>query len=161
MMRAKKMLNRKQLRSHVKNELIRDSEKIRGKHLSISEVVDGAPKIYSIKSIFSLKKKMKNFFLFLIKNNSKKSKIRYFLAISLASQSSDLLVSLAESFKKKNNDLKLIQYSIFPRNYRINLILLKEINSVKDYQNSVVLLKSIRIKFRKKMNIIKDLIENE
>ncbi|MFW9987677.1 MAG: hypothetical protein ACFFC3_03395, partial [Candidatus Odinarchaeota archaeon] len=59
------------------------------------------------------------------------------------------------------NDLKLIQYSIFPKMLRIQLLLIKELNQSEDYSNSMEKLKSIRSIFRIKLDRFKNLVENE
>jgi len=78
----------------------------------------------------------------------------------LAHNSSDLLVQLARDFAVRN-DLKLIQYSIFPKNFRIQLLLLKEIEKAKDYTSFIEILKTYRRQFRHKLERIKNLVENE
>ncbi|MFX1571765.1 MAG: hypothetical protein ACFFB0_03375 [Promethearchaeota archaeon] len=135
-------------------------KKVRGKHAPIAEVIDN--KIYnlSVKSIYDLKEKFKNLFLFIVKNYSKNPKLRYFLACTLANNSSDFIVQLARDFAVKNN-LQLIQYSIFPRSLRIQLISLKEIRKIEDYNSSNVLLIEFRKKLREKFMKLKRIVENE
>ncbi|MFW9821038.1 MAG: hypothetical protein ACFFE5_15650, partial [Candidatus Thorarchaeota archaeon] len=90
----------------------------------------------------------------------KKPKLRYFLAISLAYNSSDLLVQFAREFALKTG-LKLIQYSVFPKTLRIQLLLLKELNKIEDYANSIDILKTYRKEFRGILLKIKNLIDNK
>jgi hypothetical protein len=99
-------------------------------------------------------------FLFSVKNYDKLPKIRYFLAMQLASQSSDFLVALSRDFAIKN-DLKLIQYSIVPKTTRISLLSLKEIKEIEDFEKSIGMLQDFRERFRKKIAKIKDLVKNE
>ena len=80
--------------------------------------------------------------------------------ISLANNSSDLLVQLAKEFALKNG-LKLIQYSINPKTLRIQLLSMKEIKDPKDYSNSIEVLKAFRKEFREKLVRLKKLVENE
>jgi hypothetical protein len=148
------------LKSFIQNELIKNIKKVRGKHAPISEIVNSVPKTLIVEKIYDLRENYKNFFLFIVKNYSKVPKLRYFLALSLAYTSSDLLVQLAMEFAVKN-DLKLIQYSIFPKTLRIQLLLLKEIVDIKDYANSIEKLKSYRKEFRHKLGQVKNLVENE
>ena len=86
--------------------------------------------------------------------------MRYYLAITLAENSSDLLVQFAKEFAIEN-DLKLIQYSLYPKTLRIQLLSLKEIKEPKDYINSLEILKVFRKKFRDKLGRIKKFVENE
>jgi len=134
---------------------------IKGKFPPISELVDKAPKTLKINAILDLSDTAKNFYLFMVKNHSNQPKVRYFLAISLASQSSDLLVSLARDLVLKGENLRLIQYSIHPIHNRVNLLLLKELKKIADYEDSIDLLNSIRQSFRKKLEKIKTLIEDK
>ena len=148
------------LKSFIKNKIIKDIKKIRGKHASISEIDHNLPKTLTVEKVYDLSEKDKNFYLFIVKNYSKTPKLRYFLAISLANNSSDFLVQIAKDWAVKN-DLKLIQYSIFPRMLRIQLLLIKEIKQFEDYNISVEKLAFIRRKFRIKLDKIKNLVENE
>ncbi|MFX0042990.1 MAG: hypothetical protein ACFE8L_08770 [Candidatus Hodarchaeota archaeon] len=148
------------LKEYVKNEIITNAKKVRGRHTPISEMVNNVSKILKIKDIYKFEGKLKNIYLFIANNYTKKPKNRYFLVISLASQSSDLLVSLAKEFAKRNN-LKLIQYSIFPKTLRIHLLLIKELIEREDYSKSIQMLKSFRIVFQNRLANIRDLIENQ
>jgi len=148
------------LKSFIQNEIIKKVKKVKGKHAPVSEIVNNVPKTLKVEKVYDLSKNYKNFFLFIIKNYSKTPKLRYFLALSLAYTSSDLLVQLAKEYALKN-DLKLIQYSIFPKTLRIQLLLLKEIVKIEDYTNSIEKLKSYRREFRHKLAQVKKLLENE
>ncbi len=81
-----------------------------------------------------------------------------FLAILLASQSSDLLVSLAKEFSKKNG-LKLIQFSLHPQHFRVGLFSLKEMHDKNNISEVVNLLKEFRIIYRKDLENLGKLIE--
>ncbi len=153
----------KEFQGELKENLgkFRDSKKLRGKFSPISFLIKGTPKTLKIKSIISLGGEYKNFFLFKLKNYMKTPKIRFFLSVSLASQSSDLLVSLAKEFVSESQTLKLIQYSIYPNTLRINLLLLIELDVNQSFSNAVEVLKVIRQEFRKKLDKINKLIENE
>ena len=142
--------NVKDFESFIKSDIINKIKKIKGKHPPIAEIVENKPHSLSVKSIHDLNKKLKNFYFITLKNYSKRPKLRYFLTISIANNSSDLLVLLAREMVLKH-DLKLIQYSIFPKTFRIQLLCLKEIQKIKDYNNSVQVLKSIRKEFREKL----------
>jgi len=147
-------------KSFLEEELISDAIKLKGKFIPISESVENVLRRLTIKTIYDLSKILKNFYFLTTKNYSKQPKFRYFLAINLASQSSDFLVSIAKDYAIKHN-LKLIQYSLFPENNRVSLLSLKEIKSVGDYSNSIEVLSNFRIEFRKKLEKIKNLVEDK
>ncbi|TFF98901.1 MAG: hypothetical protein EU540_07610 [Promethearchaeota archaeon] len=154
-------MNQEVLKSYLESNVIKSAIKLKGKFAPFSEPVDKIPKTLQIKRIYNLKEQLKNFFLIIVKNysNSNQPKVRYFLTIILASQSSDFLVSLAKDYATRNN-LKLIQYSLFPKK-RISLLSLKEIRTIEDYSSSIELLKDFKKKFRKTLEKIRNLVENE
>ena len=149
------------LSNYIQKDLLKKLKKIKGKFPPISEIVERNPKTLPIKAIYDLRSTNKNFYLLLVKDKSNQLKKRYFIANTLASQSSDLLVSLAREYIKENEDLKLIQYSIHSKHYRVNLLLLKELKRIEDYKDSIELLIPIRQSFRKKLEKIKTSIENK
>lgn len=148
------------LRTFIKNEIVKKVKKVKGKHPPISEVVNNVSKSLSVDKIYDLSKKNKNYFLLIVKNYSKEPKLKYFLAISIANNSSDFLVQIAKDYAIKN-DLKLIQYSIFPKTLRIQLLLLKDIRKIEDYTIFIKKLNDLRKDFRSKLLKIKNLVENE
>ena len=150
-------INQEFLKSYLESNVIKSAIKLKGKFAPFSEPVDKTPKTLPIKRIYNLKEQLKNIFLIIVKNYSNQPKVRYFLAIILASQSSDFLVSLAKDYATRNN-LKLIQYSIFPKNIRISLLSLKEIRTIEDYLSSIELLKDFKKKFRKTLEKIRNLV---
>ena len=152
--------NRKDIESFIRNDIINKAKKIKGKHPPIAEIVENKPRSLSVQSVHDLNKKLKNFYIITLKNYSKQPKLRYFLTISIANNSSDLLVLLTRDVVLKHN-LKLIQYSLYPKSFRIQLLCLKEIQETEDYSNSVKILKSIRKDFRDKLGRIKNLLEDE
>ena len=150
--------NQKTLHLFLINELLKKSKKIRGKFSPISELIEDKVKVMKIVKLYDLGSLFKNFYLFIVKNYSKQPKKRYFLAIILASQSSDLLVNLAKDFAQKNS-LKLIQYAIDPMFSRISLISLKEIENVEDYSISIEILKEFRNIFLNTLTKLKSLVK--
>jgi len=146
--------------SFIKSDIIYKIKKVRGKHPPIAENIENKLRSLSVKSIYDLNENLKNFYLITLKNYSKKPKFRYFLVISFANTSSDLLVQLAREIVLKH-DLKLIQYSIYPKTLRIHLLCMKEIQKIKDYEDSINVLKLIRKEFREKLVRLKNLVENE
>lgn len=142
-------------------ERYKGSKKLKGNYPPFSFLVNDVPKTLKIKTILSLGVNFKNFYLIELKNFEKDPKNRYFLANSLASQSSDLLVSLAKGFITEGKELKLIQYSLYPNTLRINLLLLIELDEIQTFSNAVEVLTHIRQEFRKKLDKITTLMENE
>ncbi len=153
-------LNHNDLKSFIKHEIIKEIKKIRGKHSPISEVVNNVSQSLRVEKIYDLSKKEKYFFLLIARNYNKQPKLRYFIAISLANNSSDLLVQFARDFVLKS-DLKLIQYSIFPKTLRIQLLLLKELKLIEDYANSIDKFKNYRKEFRSNLIKVKNFVENK
>jgi len=147
------------LKSFLKRELLTDAKRLKNKYPPISENIKGVPKSLKIKKIYELKENHKNFYLIIAKNYSKKPRYRHFLAVLLASQSSDLLVSLAKGFSKEYN-LKLIQFSIYPQHFRVSLFSLKELNATDNISELINLLKEFRNKYRKELENFKKLIKN-
>lgn len=145
------------------SERSKEGKKLKGKYPPISFLVKGVPKTLKIKSIISLGGDLKNIYLFRLKNylKSPNPKSRYFLTVILAYQSSDLLVSLAKDFISGSKALKLIQYSIYPNTLRVNLLLLIELDNTQSFSNAVEMLEGIRQEFRKKLDKITTLMENE
>ena len=95
--------NKENLQNYLKKEILKDAKRLKNKYPPISEKVNGVSKSLRIKSIYELKGNLNNFIFITTKNYAKNPNHRYFLAILLASQSSDLLVSLAKEFSKKKD----------------------------------------------------------
>jgi len=146
--------NHKILKANIKNKIIKNSKKIREKHSNISEIVGKTPKILEVKDIYDLNKKISNMYLIVVGNHSKQPKTRYFLAMSLASQSSDFLVNLTRGIVKDSDTIRLIQFSIHPKSMRVSLLALKELNLFKNYSKSIELLQELRKQFRQKLTKI-------
>lgn len=151
-------MSQKDLRVYIQGQLSKRSKNLKGRFAPFSEMIDNELRVLKVKNIYDLSEKFKNMWLFIVKNYSKHPKERYFFGVLLASQSSDLLVSLANDFAKKNS-LKLVQYAINPKYFRISLIALKEIEKIEDYSFSIELLKEFRTKFRNMLVKIKNAME--
>ncbi len=149
---------KKNLQNHLKKEIIKDAKRIKNKYPPISEKVNGTSKVLKVKKIYELEGNLNNLILIATKNYSKRPKYRYFLAILLASQSSDLLVNLAKEYSKKNN-LKLIQFSLHPQHSRVGLYSLKEIEIRDNVTEVINLLKEFRILYRKDLDNLGKIIE--
>lgn len=139
--------NYKDLKTFIKKSLVANSLKLKGKFAPISEKLHDSSKSLQVKKIYNLIDINQNLYLLIFKNHSKHPKERYFLAISLAAQSSDFLVLLATEFAHQN-DIKLIQYSIIPKSKRISLLSLKEIENRDDISVYIKLLETFRKEFR-------------
>ncbi len=146
------------LQSYLKKEILKDAIKLKNKYPPISEKVNGISKSLKIKNIHKLKGNLNNFIIIKTKNYTKNPRYRYFLAILLASQSSDLLVSLAKEFSKKNR-LKLIQFSLYPQHFRVGLFSLKELRNKNNFSEVINLLQEFRIFYRKDLAKLGKLIE--
>ena len=143
------------LNSFIEKEVIKGTKKLKGKKIAIAEIIDNALISLPVKSIYDINKKIKRCYFFIVKNHAKQPKFRYFLTISLANNSSDLLVQLAKEFARKNG-LKLIQYSIYPKTVRTQLLAMKEIKIIEDYNDSIEVLKRFRKEFREKLVVLKN-----
>lgn len=151
-------IDKENLQNYLKKEIIKDAKRIKNKYPPISEKVNGISRTLKVKKIYKLKGEQNNLIFITTKNFTKKPKSRYFLAIVLASQSSDLLVNLAKEYSKRNN-LKLIQFSLYPQHCRVGLFSLKEIERKEDISEVVNLLKEFRIMYRKDLDNLRKLIE--
>lgn len=151
-------MSQRNLKVFLQDQIFNKSKKLKGKFAPFSEMINNERRVLKIKEIYDLRENYKNVYLFIVKNYLKKPKERYFLAVLLASQSSDLLVSLANEFAQKKA-LKLVQYAINPKQLRISLISLKEIEKIEDFSFSVDVLKEFRAYFRKMLAKIKSTLE--
>ena len=154
-------MNYEALEAHLKANVIKEAKKIKAKHSNISEIVDNTPKTLEMKNIYDLNNRYANTYLMIVRNHAKRPKMRFFLAISLASQSSDLLVNFTRDIIKKEDNIKLIQFSIHPKSMRVNLLALKELTSVENYSSSIELLQDLRKQFRQKLTKFANQGENE
>ena len=154
-------MNHEALGAYLKTNIIKQAKKIKAKHSNISEIVDKTPKTLEMKNIYDLSNQYANMYLMIVRNHAKRPKMRYFLSISLASQSSDLLVNLTRDIISKEDNVKLIQFSIHPKSMRVNLLAIKELISVDNYSDSIELLRDLRKKFRQKLTELANQGENE
>lgn len=150
----------REINSFIKKEIIKRTKIIKGKKIAIAEIIDNSLISLPVKSIYDMNEKIKKCYFFIVKNHAKQPKFRYFLTISLANNSSDFLVQLAKEFARKNG-LTLIQYPIYPKTVRTQLLSMKEINSIEDYNDSIEVLNNARNEFRKKLVGLKNLVENK
>lgn len=146
------MKDRNDLKSIIETNLLKDAKKLREKYLPISENVKGARKVFTIKNIYELSGHLKSFYLITIKDATIRQKRRYFIAIQLASQSSDFLAKIAkEIVKQKELTLKLIQYAIHPKSLRINLLCMAELENAEEIHDLIKELGEIKISVKEKI----------
>ncbi len=135
-----------------------DTAKLKGRFPAISEKVKNERKGLKVKDIFRLPKK--DFYLIVVKHYDKPPKYRYFIALSLARQSSDLLVSLVKDFALQH-DLKLIQYGIYPRHNRVNLLSLRELAVVEEYEGILNIFEQFRYTFKSRIEKLKEYVVSD
>ncbi len=152
--------NPKELKKFIEEKIIKNAKKIRGKHSPIAEIVDRKVQSLPVKFIYDLQGILDHFYLIGVENYSKRPKIRYFLAVSLANSSSDLLVSFAKDYAVKNQ-LKLLQYCIFLKTLRVQLLSLKELLNIDEFRNIVDTLKMFRTQFRETLEKFRNLLQDE
>ncbi|MBY9006394.1 MAG: hypothetical protein KGD63_06520 [Candidatus Lokiarchaeota archaeon] len=140
-------------------ELKNKGKKIKGKYPPISEIVNRDVKLLKIKNIYKINDEIPKLYLFHLRNYSNNPKQRYFIVYILASQSSDFIVHLAKELAI-NNNLRLIQFCLHPKTYRVNLLLLKELKKSEDYSEIIEIFKKINKKFKDKMEGIQKFLEN-
>lgn len=147
-----------ELKAFVKNQLINTAKKLKGKHSPFSEVVEKVSKTITVKRIYKLNEKLKNCYLIVTNNYSKRPKLRYFITKILAFQSSDLLVRIAKEFAKEN-EINLIQYSLYPSAFRVNLLAIKELKNTGSFSREIDILEKFHIEFQRDLTKIRNLMK--
>ena len=153
--------NPKILKKYLKNEILKDSHKLKGSFPPISERDGKVEKILKIKKIYSLSGSYQNLFMIKLHDLSDKPKTNYFFAIRLASQSSDLLVALARDLIQDKTKIKLIQFPLYPSNLRITLLALKKYEVLDDPIPNLSELKALKTEFRKRLVQFKKFLANQ
>ncbi|MFW9784953.1 MAG: hypothetical protein ACFFFB_21915 [Candidatus Heimdallarchaeota archaeon] len=156
--KKEKLSKRNSLDSYLNSEVIKNAKRLKNRYPPISEMVDGARKVLKVQDLYELSKQYRNFYIIKVRNYQDNPKVRYFLANILASQSSDFLVIIAKDYIKDKDNIKLIQFSIHPKNLRISLLALYEIKNQDEFSNSIELLRDLRNIFRKRIANIKNLL---
>jgi len=156
---GKKRTEEKEFEIRIKEKLLRASKRLRGKYPPLSEVVNGNKLTYHINRLYELSGGLKQFYLIISK--TKNDKKRYLICISLASQSSDLLVSMARRTIKNEINLRLLQFSLIPKHLRVNLLCLKEIEKEENLQDIIDLLKQVRRLFRESLEKLTIQMDND
>jgi hypothetical protein len=139
-------------------DLQKEKLRSRRKFLAISEMKGDKLFRLKVKKIYTLTDTLKNTYLMKVKNYEKPPKYRFFLAHSLASVSSDFLVSLAKDFAVKHH-LKLIQYSLYPNHLRVSLLSLKELTEREQYSKIISLFKEFNGLMKERLTRLKKLIQ--
>jgi len=154
------MKEKNNLKIIIENKLLKDANKLREKYPPISENIEGVQKVYPVKKVYQLLNEFKNFYLIIIEDSSVEQKIRYFLTIQLASQSSDFLVKLAKKTMKENNlSFQLIQFSLHPNNSRINLLCLSELKNFDEFMALRQKFNAIKSAFQENMEKVIKLLD--
>jgi len=147
-----------ELGSRIKEKLLKDSHRLKEKYPPLSDFINGTQLTLQINRLYELSGDLRQFFLIIAK--SKDGKLKYLICITLASQSSDFLVSLARKTIKDETSLRLLQFSLIPKHLRVNLLCLKEIEHEDNLQGSITLLKQVRSRFRKTLENITSQMDN-
>ena len=147
------MKDKNDLKTKIESSLLKDAKKLRGKYLPISEKIMGVQKVLTIKNIYKLSGRLKSFYLITIKDATIKQKRRYFIAIQLASQSSDFLVKIAKKIiRQEEIPFKLIQYAIHPKSLRVTLLCMAELNNENNIADLIKKVEDLRVVFQQKIN---------
>ena len=152
------MTTEKLLEIRIKEILLKNSVKTKEKYPPLSDMIKENRITFQIKKLFILSGDLKHFYV--INAKSSNGDIKFFLCISLASQSSDFLVRLARPIIKEQLNLRLLQFSIFPKHMRVNLLCLKEIKVEEEISEDIDMLKQVRKKFLKSLEKLLSQIDN-
>ncbi|MHA1669124.1 MAG: hypothetical protein ACTSV5_00965 [Promethearchaeota archaeon] len=152
----------KELGVRIKEILLKDSHKLKEKYPPLSYIIKGTLLTLQINRLYELSGDLRQFYIIFTKSKkSKNGNLKYFICITLASQSSDFLVSLARTTIKDETSLRLLQFSLIPKHLRVNLLCLKEIEHEDDLQGIINLLKQVRSRFRKTLEKITSQMGND
>ena len=144
------------LKEKINKVLLSKGTKLKNKYPPISQRRDGGVMVQKIKSIFQLRDDFKNFYLIITKSTNNRKERKFYLALILASQSSDLLAKIAKSIISNEKEMRLIQFSFHPEHFRVNLALLRELDELMDFDELKDKLDSLRTQFLSKLNNIID-----
>ncbi|MCJ7650596.1 MAG: hypothetical protein MUP85_18450 [Candidatus Lokiarchaeota archaeon] len=147
-----------ELGSRIKEMLLKDSHRLKEKYPPLSDIINDTRLTLQINRLYELSGDLRQLYMIIAK--SKNGKLKYLICITLASQSSDFLVSLARKTIKDETSLRLLQFSLIPKHLRVNLLCLKEIEHEDDLQGIITLLKQVRSRFRKTLENITSQMNN-
>ena len=148
-----------ELGSRIKEKLLKDSHRLKEKYPPLSDIINGTQLKFQINRVYELSGDLKQLNMIIAK--SKNGNLKYLICITLASQSSDFLVSIARKTIKNESNLRLLQFSLIPKHLRVNLLCLKEIEQEDDLQGIIDLLKQVRSRFRKNLEKITSQMDND
>ena len=148
-----------ELGNRIKEKLLKDSRRLKEKYPPLSDIINGTRLTLQINRLYELLGDLRQFYLITIKPKS--GNMKYLICVTLASQSSDFLVSLARKTIKNESSLRLLQFSLIPKHLRVNLLCLKEIEQEDDLQGIIDLLKQVRSRFRKNLEKITSQMDND
>jgi len=140
------------LKEIIKKELISKGIKLRNKYPPISEKRGSKLIIQKVKKIYQLKNNYKNFYLIITKVKKNQKSIRFYLAIIIANQSSDFLVKIAKKVIQGDQTFRIIQFSFHPKQLRINLAILKELDKSVNLDHLKEKLKNLKSRFLSRLN---------
>ena len=156
---TQKVDKEEELGNRIKEKLLKDSRRLKEKYPPLSDIINGTRLTLQINRLYELLGDLRQFYLITIKPKS--GNMKYLICVTLASQSSDFLVSLARKTIKNESNLRLLQFSLIPKHLRVNLLCLKEIEQEDDLQGIIDLLKQVRSRFRKNLEKITSQMDND
>ncbi|MHA1456440.1 MAG: hypothetical protein ACTSR5_10740 [Promethearchaeota archaeon] len=104
---VKKNGKEKELGTRIKEKLLRDSRRLKEKYPPLSDIINGTQFTLQINRLYELSGDLRQFYIMIAKSKkSKNGNLKYLICITLASQSSDFLVSLARTTIKDETVFK-------------------------------------------------------
>lgn len=142
------------LKEKIKRDLLSKATKLKNKYPPISERSDGKLRVQNIEKIFQLKEDYRNFYLIITKIKDKHKEKKYYLALVVAVQSSDLLAKIARNLISDKENIQLIQFPFHPEHFRVSLAFLRELEEFMDIDELKNKLNKLRTNFLMKLNNI-------
>jgi hypothetical protein len=143
-----------ELKEKIKQDLLSKATKLNHKYPPISDRIDDKLRVQKIKKIFQLKEDYQNFYLIITKLKNDNKEKKYYLALIVAVQSSDLLVKIAKKLVLNEEHIHLIQFPFHPKHFRVSLAFLRELEEFMDIDELKNKLNTLRTKFLMKLNNI-------
>ena len=145
-----------EIKEKIKKNLLSKGTKLRNKYPPISQRSDNEVNIEKIKAVFQLSEDFNNSYLIITKPTNRHKEKNYYLAMVIASQSSDLLVRIAKNVMINEEKIHLIQFTFHPEHFRVSLALLRKLDEAMDFDEIKTKLFSLRTQFLAKLNNIID-----
>jgi hypothetical protein len=143
-----------ELKEKIKRDLLTKATKLNNKYPPISDRSNDRLRVQKIVKIFQLKEDYQNFYLIITKPKNDNKEKKYYLALVIAVQSSDLLVKIAKKLVSNEGHIQLIQFAFHPKHFRVSLAFLRELEELMDIDDLKNKLNSLRTKFLMKLNNI-------